>query len=392
MAVFYQIPVIDSMNICPLCKTYNKRKVVSEFRLSKNNSYITIMFKTSYCPSCHIPFVTPYSLKKINEFYSGYRIKGYQYRKGNTPEEVLKTITAEPPINKHFTTISKDSNDKLTQKTKTKKDLYEEFDKLVTQLNQLTNRTHVIIATSSKAGFQNFQIIPRKNSADNQKNILYIRDEFALELLTAAFVKEKDNTAIFNKTNYKILKYKIVSESTSDLVIPRKIIIKHKAGTSEDKGHDIVQLLLYTPTSKRLHPIYASYNPQGQEYYIDGKKLLCFVFDYGKPDIQIDYANNGNSIFNYNDWNSLRKESILMEFGYTVNANSGLDETTRRKILVSMIKLGIIDVRGITFLLNSFILSHNDPKYNHVRECWRKDLQYISDYDVSSNHFIIAAK
>lgn len=77
----------------------------------------------------------------------------------------------------------------------------------------------------------------------------------------------------------------------------------------------------------------------------------------------------------------LARESILMQYGYSVSQEEGLTTIQRRKILANLVDDHILTRADIISYLDFFISQRSrQPKYEKAIEKWENDREFISEY------------
>ena len=128
----------------------------------------------------------------------------------------------------------------------------------------------------------------------------------------------------------------------------------------------------------------AYYCEQCDKYYIlqsdyEGLEknyvLLCKVIDGDK----LNKRPNDGSIFN-----SFNKESVMMQYGYSVSAQKGLSERRRRQILGFIMDGRILSRAEVCSHLDWLIDSHfENPKYELAVSKWESDRAFVEGYTIN---------
>lgn len=125
-----------------------------------------------------------------------------------------------------------------------------------------------------------------------------------------------------------------------------------------------------------------SYCYQCKRYFILYEAYEIYRRKYGR-DIMGDIIFLEDSLTNSNP--QVKVESILHEYGYTVNVNSRLTPYDRRRILVWLIDNEYITKTDVIVYLSSFIdRGKKIPSWNNAVLKWQSDLAYIQEYKCDS--------
>ena len=106
--------------------------------------------------------------------------------------------------------------------------------------------------------------------------------------------------------------------------------------------------------------------------------LLCRVIDSTEPTI---------NKYNNDAFTELNKESILKQYGYTVNQEDGLSAIQRRTILEFLLVSNIMTKSEICAHLDWLIntRTYNTAKYRIALKKWKEDRYYIEHYQLTDS-------
>lgn len=233
-------------------------------------------------------------------------------------------------------------------------------------------------------------ISTKEKSPENQ--IYHYSDERSRELLSALFRDEKHMTARINSKDYKILKpLSIIKDKTNKgYNLFAKSVIIEKEGGYEPKlktdTKEIVDVLLFSPYTKRYEICRATYDKLDDRFYMDITIFKRFVMKYGDPRIDICFDPfgyvGGKDIL-------MRAESILHEYGYNVGKQDDLDEQSRQNLLSEVVDLRILKTKDVVNLLKHNIKMHPQHNCYDARQKWESDLDFILEYKINPTRFII---
>lgn len=258
------------------------------------------------------------------------------------------------------------------------------------------NSSVVMIIVSFQNGVSQKYVIVNDSKEENREvNAFHYSSNEALELLSAAFAKQRNQKGILLGQEYdvKLIVYK--AEKTSALpekFLPTYLTIQSGGGLYDKSraGHlEVVDMLVYSPFSQRYELIKATYDKCDEYCYMDISVYRRFVKDHGKPDLQLDFERYyGDRCFK--DFDELKNQSILKVFGYSVKKGDNLSPQHRQRILAEIIDLELLTVKGVISLLDFFISTHNNDKYSDARRKWEADKKFVAEYKVNPQRFLIA--
>ena len=256
---------------------------------------------------------------------------------------------------------------------------YQSFSKPV---ESFTHDKNIVCIIQTNKG-ERYTIL-NKNDDSLDDTFLYYKSEFARELLASAIRPEKDKNFKYGDRTGKI-KFAEFFGSDSKL-FAKDICIKKGGGYTSGKtrgGDHFVDVLFYSPFTKRYESVTVTYNIFDDKYYLDITKWRKFVREFGNPSIKPVFS----STRNYNLSDELRESSILRDYGYS----STLSTPARRSILTEMVDLDIVSVRKIIDYLKFFLDFHGakDNMYNSCK-AWSDDWDFIENYKVNPERFLIA--
>lgn len=133
--------------------------------------------------------------------------------------------------------------------------------------------------------------------------------------------------------------------------------------------------------------VMAGYCQDCDQYYLLNREydrlrmsyiLLCRVIDSTEPTI---------NKYNNDAFTELNKESILKQYGYTVNQEDGLSAIQRRTILEFLLISNILTKSEICAHLDWLIntRTYNTAKYKIALKKWKEDRYYIEHYQLTDS-------
>jgi hypothetical protein len=149
-------------------------------------------------------------------------------------------------------------------------------------------------------------------------------------------------------------------------------------------GTELVDILLYSPFTGCFEVAHATFDTENAIYYMDAKVFRSFVLKYGNPGIKIAAYQRGLV-----DFSTMQEESILHAYGYVVG-NNGVSDRERRNLLGEVMDLGLMSASSILNLLDLNIAMHPGEKYENARFDWELDKQFVMEYKVNPDRFVVA--
>lgn len=232
-------------------------------------------------------------------------------------------------------------------------------------------------------------IVLSRSERNRDMEILHYTDLLARKLLFA--IHQKSMQIQIDGNEYKILKYSYAEKQTNDIsnyVNIDKIVIQPGGGLYQGYSQtrtELVDVLLYSPFTKCFEVSHASYDVKNRFYYMDAKVFRKFISEYGNPGIEVGVYESS-----IRDFSSMREESFLHAYGYSVAQSAGLSESSRQALLGEVMDLGLMTAHGILCLLEHNINMHPGDKYMHARSCWEADKEFIMKYKVNPNRFVVS--
>ena len=102
-----------------------------------------------------------------------------------------------------------------------------------------------------------------------------------------------------------------------------------------------------------------------------------------------DYRQNG--IYRETQYDNLAQESVLKQFGYSVNQADDIPPIQRKNILAAIVDYGILTKSEIVSYLEYFIRSRRTQKlrdgslkYRTAIDKWREDIDWINSYRIGT--------
>ena len=151
----------------------------------------------------------------------------------------------------------------------------------------------------------------------------------------------------------------------------------------------ITDVLMYSPFTDRYEMMHAAIDLITDECYVDNKIFRMFINKYGNPGVRIS-AEYRPSKWKQSAMYDYQEESILHAFGYNVSQSKNLSNADRRSILADVVDLEVMTVSQIATFLNFLISTHSDDKFEIARNKWERDYEYITNYKVNPERFLIA--
>ena len=228
-------------------------------------------------------------------------------------------------------------------------------------------------------------IVLDKAEALEHLGVYHYSDIISRDLLATAW-KRREKTVVLNHKTYRIILSKTNNNQIFQNFIINELNISAGGGLhSSSNNTEIVDVLLYSPYTKRYEIIKSSYDKFFDSYYVDMSIFKRFIKQFGNPGIPVKVCGNSK----LNGFSNLKEESILHAFGYTVSTNDNLSDLQRQKIIADVLDLGLMSTAEIVNLLEFLISSHNNIKYLSAKTKWERDLKFTSNYKINPERFVV---
>ena len=396
----------DYVSNLPIEKTVCKYKIVRNnytvFKFSKN--IIGTNHNIEICPKCRKKLENDYTLIPLDEYYRA-KITGMNCFEcnviyvawGKTVENLLKDNVYSGDFtfnNKKLSNYTENINKAKEEKLKEEERQIEQNRKMQAFSKYYSAVVMICIKYENGDSIE-YIIVNDEKDADGTYSFDY-RGFEGRELLSAAFAEEREKHGVFNNEKYEVLDCVFPdgdSKHIPETVIPTTRYINQDGGyktSVRNANYEIIDVLWYSPFTGMYEIIRATYNHLTEECYTDIKLYKKFVNAYGNPGeiYFLKYGYYGEQ----NRWDNLNRESILKEFGYSVSQADGLSPKERQDILKDLVDLEILRVCDIINHLYFCINSHSDEKYIIACRKWKTDIEFMQNYKVNPNRFLIASE
>lgn len=234
-------------------------------------------------------------------------------------------------------------------------------------------------------------IADRTETVSDRCHIIHYAEDDARRILTDIFHSNLSNDVEYNEKNYSALRIRdhTITHSMGnayDTVIS-EIVIKTGGGFRyhiKNNHSEIIDVLLFSPRTKRYEIVHATYDKDEGYYYLDISLFRNFVQDYGNPGINIYTSARSKRAF-FND--NLNDESILHAYGYTANSVDNLSDQERQSIIAEVIDLKLMTQKQIVDFLDW--LSHRKNVYPETSQKWKRDKVFTINYKANPSRFLI---
>ena len=239
-----------------------------------------------------------------------------------------------------------------------------------------------------------FRIVSDEAKKNDSMNSYHYSSNVGLELLSAAFAKQRNSKGSFNDKKFYVIK--IIQPQKFErnyFCMKNQINIKQGGGYISGAlrgGQRLIDILLYSPYKEKYQIAKATYDKFEDEIFIDGRKYRRFVIENGNPELQYRlYNSERESFYDISFFDGLQAESVLKVFGYNVAKDSELSESKRQQLLADLIDMNIISDEKVANYLQFFIDMHRGESYYYAREKWKRDLQFVENYNKNPKRFLI---
>ena len=217
-------------------------------------------------------------------------------------------------------------------------------------------------------------------------------DKNARQLLTDVFYNKSKDNILYNGENYNIYELKEFEESSLFNMdynyIASDVTIKTGGGFSshiKNNYCEIVDVLLYSPRTKRYEPIHATYDKREGDCFIDITLFRNFINEFGNPGIKVYPGISFGGSFSDRDLND---ESLLHAYGYNVNSNDNLSDAERQSIIAEIIDLELMSQRKIVDLLMWLVKTRKNVRFE-TKNKWQRDIVFTQNYKANPSRFLI---
>lgn len=228
----------------------------------------------------------------------------------------------------------------------------------------------------------------RTGSPNDSIKVINYKSVLGRELLTEIIHHNRSNIRFSGKEYKVVCLYPIAIRACGWRFFPQKICLQKGGGYKEsitDDRLELADVLFYSPKTKRYELCRATFDTKFNECFVDASLFRQFVYRYGNPGISVRIVHDDSQ------WESatLREESLLHVFGYTVSRKSALTEDERHEILAFAIDTGILSSRQIVLFLQALIARFKSQKYEDARIAWENDIEYVATYHANPSRFLI---
>ena len=348
------------------------------------------------CPNCNSTLCSDYTLLPLTDDQNA-KICGMLCRRCRTiyvsenPE--LYKVMRDNPLSKGFTLNGQELwNASVVEKEQTlKEDRKQRWIERKRILQEIPSAV-VMICTKSQEKTEEY-IITTQNASSSCGNSFWYGSTEGRELLSAAFAEQREKKGILYGKHFKVISIVFAGDHAKSLpehILPVQFTISRDGGYYSsviNRNYELVDLLVYSPFSQRYELMRSTYNKKGGYCYTDIGIFRSFVQKHGNPGIAIDFPRSFSGGFSYHDF---RSESVLMGYGYSVSEANQISDRDRREILSEIVDLEILTVHQIVGMLDFFCNLHSGTRYTSARSKWMSDKQFIVNYKVNPNRFLIA--
>ena len=228
-----------------------------------------------------------------------------------------------------------------------------------------------------------YGIVEKKAEENLAGNVLYFKNELARELIAASTIDAKLKMAqIYNKLYHVLLC--IPKQKKLEYLPPYITLVEDN---KYDNYYIKEDVLLYSPFTQKYEIVKMAIINSRSYWGIN--EFRKFVHKYGRPAVDIEIDTSSDKKSDRFDFDKLREQSVLKLFGYTVNATDNKSARMRQAILGDIVDLELMSVQSVIYMLNFFIGMHTNVSYYPARIKWKEDLEFIQNYTVNPDRFLI---
>ena len=346
------------------------------------------------CPKCNIRLVNDYTLIPVDNNMSA-KISGRvcpvcKIIYVSNADKISK-LMRDNPHSKGFTLNGRELWN-ATQKEKERQQKINERELLFARRKRLSEVAGAVVMICAKYKNKSLKeyIITNSKECHDGINIYHYASVEGRELLSAAYAKERNYEGSLHGCSFQVKKKIFADNNAVKSICPVMLEIHSGGGyysSVKNKQYEIVDLLLYSPFSKRYEIIRATLDKEHGYCFSDISLFRQFVREYGNPGIDLSFDMSFSNEYKGFD---LRSESVLKGYGYSVAEAEQLSTTERREILSEIIDLRILGIPKIISYLDFFCNTHSADKYYIARLRWNEDRRFVENYKANPNRFLIA--
>lgn len=371
--------------------------LTGEIRWKISKKLCSLSEKNKFCPTCHSGLVSDYTLVPVSRNLSA-KIPGNLCPKCNTiyvkKTPKLVNLMRGNPFCKGYTLDGRKLWNISPIRKEKRHEAQNQESEAKRRLRTVPNSVVMVRVETKDNQIQEY-IITNCEPALTDSNIFYYKSLEGREILSAAFAKQRDKKGVLFDNEFKVLNCIFADENNqqtfSSAMVPVKINIKNDGGYSSsivNRNFEIVDLLLYSPVTKRFELMPSTYDKALDYCYTDISIFRSHLHKYRSPDLPLDfYTKRSSHRFSYDD---MASESILMGYNYSVSQANNLSTYERREILAEIVDLKILTVSRIVRFLDFLCRCRPGEKYYLARSKWESDMNFIQNYKVNPNRFLFA--
>ena len=238
--------------------------------------------------------------------------------------------------------------------------------------------------------YRTYTIIKDRKYCNSKEGVIHYTDEIARIILTAYILDRP--TVVIEDNEYCIVKEKNCGKSFKNKLpyISPKTMVAIRTGKNgglfdPDEDRILVDALAFFPNKNILIPISVTYDRQSNMYVIDRHLLRRYADKYGLMLCKYgSLSRTGDRLY------ELKEESLLHQFGYTVNQTDNLSSAERHEILSMVMEAGIMTPHDIIRLLEFLINRNGNMIGNELAKMkWMQDLDFVYHYKIEPKGFVI---
>lgn len=270
----------------------------------------------------------------------------------------------------------------------------QKFRERIAKLRAIESSVVMICVSFGGKSEEEFVIVNQAKAHNPESRILHYASTEAREMLSATFAEERGRKGTYGGKDFRTVARPIYPDSRyngiSELILPTALNVERGGGyysSVMNRNYEIVDVLLYSPFSKRYELIKATCNKSEDYCFVDIGLYRRFVKEHGNPQLFLDFSNGRSSL---NSWDDLSVESVLKGYGYSVSQGDAFSATYRQDLLAEIIDLEILTVPKIVSLLDFFIRTHPLDKDVYACYKWAEDKRFVENYRANPSRFLIA--
>lgn len=350
--------IVDRKQNCPACG--RKTDIYVDFFVElRPLTKIPVVSKCNllYCVYCALPFANDEVSAKIRNENNGFGIMTFKANPENVNRMRFMIYNLDYPQYEESDYIKKQ---------------FLQFQKRKNRISWISSAI-VTICVETNTGAKDYVIVEDKYEERRENNVLLYSDDFARELLSAAYLENRHLKGIYKGKSIfirQLIRNKRSIAGLPEDICPSTINICPGGGYDSSVTSSrcrIVEVLLYSSFYNRYELARATV-VNSKEVYMDARIFRKYISQYGCPQNALRFIHSVPDEDDESDFCNIRKESIYRGYGYSASWLDGQSTEYRQELLTEMVDLGIATISEIKKYLIFLEKTHKSDKYIYMPE------------------------